>query len=526
MGPLARALIGGALCSCLILYVHPLSRPCMTGLIPQPREADRILTASSGGTGPLDIPQSTAEAGLWMQLGCARLASGQKLSREELESLLRISQGMQRWGQQFDNAFWPQMEAVFLDQLGDNSGARRAWEVATKCSNWRDYQSERLLDEADTNHAKLAWHVAGLYYQRRFYVGQAIYDYAKRAIDQTGKDSRDDLEFRYATLVNAHLMAIGAQSVDILRFAGQIADMALQPLPRPVMGADGKPKESYKAIREKARGQFYAALITLGFKDQADSAKRDYDLIDSQPVLTRQFRPSENAARIAAVSVFTSTLPGSLLLLAILGAILWPLGRLIINYSYDHAAFNLLPILAASVLLGLGAFLLKLPSLAIAVIFLCTLFIVLSPKNERARIPPELGSVFSWTIRFFALLFIGAVAACLAAVSTPAKLLLPSIIDASPGVIGNQFVLILGGVAAMLFAMMLLLAPMWAFVRRIRTPFVLGHAMKAFGMSLVAIGLAGVVLLGPICVYVDSMEKQTMKELVGNEPLHYYNEFQ
>ncbi len=498
----------------------------MTGLIPQPLHAQRILTASSGGSGPMDVPRSTAEAGLWMQLGCARLVSGHDLTKDELQSLVRISQGMQRAGAQFDNAFWPEMEAVFLEQLGDKKGARLAWEVATKCANWRDYQAARLLDEADTDHAALAWHVAGLYYQRRFYVGQAIHDFARRAIAQTGNESRADLEFRYATLVNAHVMANGAQSVEILRFAGQIADLSLQPLPSPILQPDGKPKESYKVIREKARGKFFDALNKLGFHEQAASAKRDYDEIDSQPVLTRQFRPAETGARIATISVLTATLPGGLLLLAILGAIIWPLGRWIISYSYDHSSFSLLPTLAAGILLSSLAFLLNLPPLAVLVIFLCTLFSLLSPKNQRSRMPPDLGGVFSWTIRLFALLFACAIVACLAAVSTPGRVLLPSIVNANPAVIGNQFVFILAGVATMLFAMLLLVAPMWAFVRRIRTPFVLGHAVKAFGSALLAVGLAGVVLLGPVCVYMDSMAKQTMKELVGNEPEHYYNEFQ
>lgn len=520
MTPLARALLGVALGSCLTLFIHPDSRPYMAGLVPRQAEVDSIRALSGAGTGPMVAPGSTAEASLWMQLGCARLDAGQKLSKEELSSLVRLARLMKRWTQptQFDNAFWPQMEAVFLDQLGDKAGSYKAWEEATKCAWWKDYQSARLLDEADKVHAQLAWHIAGLYYQRRFAVGSAVLNFAKKTIDKTGQESKPDIEFRYATLVNAHLIATGAQSVEILKYAGTIADLAIQP-PHQDPITD-------KAKREKARGRFYDSLNKLGYPDQATSARTAYAEIDSQPALTRQFRPKQTAALWASLALVTASLPDSLLLVALLGALIWPVGLFILRYSLDRSSIAWPPALIFGILLAVGVFALGLPPLAAVVALLCSLFLVFTPKNERSRLPSDLGAIFNWVVGLVAVLFTITVVGTLASVSTPAKLLLPSILQAGPDTLGIQLGVVLIGMAAILFALLLLLAPMWAFGRRVRTPFVLGLALRTFGMGLVIAGLGGAVLLGPLCVYADSKARGTLAELVGNEPLHYYNQFQ
>jgi len=520
MTPLARALVGVALGSCLTLFLHHLSRPYMTGLVPRPTDAASIREVSGAGTGPLDAPQSVAEIGLWMQLGCSRLAAGQKLSKEELQSLLQLADLAEKTKlpAQFNNAFWPQMQAVFYDQLGDRAKAEQAWLKATACENWNDYQSTRLLQKADDLQSPLAWHFAGLYYQRRHSVGQAILDYARRAIDQAGQETPRDLEFRYATLVNAHHLAVGARSVDMLDFASLISDTAIQP-PHTEPITDN-------ALREKARGKLTDALDRMGEHEQAASAKRDFSDIDGKIAETQPFKPADTAARLAIESIATASLPDALLIIAAIGAVAWPLGHLLLRFSLDHSSISWMPAIGFGCVLGIGAIWLALPPLAGLVGLLCAVLLIFTPKNERSRLPSDLGLMFTWTIGILSVLFVFSIAACLAALSTPAKLILPSILHENPMMIGNQFGLVLGGVAALVFALLLLVSPMWAFARRVRTPFVLGLAFRTFGIMLVAIGLGGTVILGPLCIYADSQAKKTMARLVGNEPEHYYEQFQ
>jgi hypothetical protein len=527
MNPLARALLGVALGSCLTLLIHPASRPFMTGLLPRPAEASEIRDISSPRVDTMRPPISTAEAGLWMQLGCERLTTGRPLSKPELQSLVGIARYMPRWSNpsQFNNAFWPQMEAVFLDRLGDTAGAQNAWKKAAKCEVWKDYQAARLLDEADhirESSGPMSWHLAGLYYQRRFSAGSAILDYARRLMGANGDVSKEGIELRYDTLVNAHLMANGAQSIEILKSAIAIANLATHDLATQV---PGQPLITERALREKARGKFYKDLNDLGFTDQASRAKDLYDEADSRPVLTTTFAPSTNAARIASESIVASTLPDSLLILALVGAIVWPAGLLLLRFANDHTTFTWPPTLIFGGVLGVSVVWLTLLPLAGLVALLCCLFLAFTPKNERSRLPSDLGHPFSWIVGLLSILFIAAVTGFFISLSTPAKLLLPSIFPSDPTSVGAQIPLVMIGLAVIFFALLLLVAPMWAFGRRVRTPYVLGLAFKTFGTVLVAVGLGGTVLLGPLCVYADYQARHTLKELVGNEPEHYYNIF-
>ena len=523
MTPLARALLGVALGSCLTLFIHPMSRPYLTGFIPRPGLGDIVVRASGHETGDMAKPRSVAEAGLWMQLGCEKLVDGKSLTTDELKSLVALSQYMETWGDpsQAENAFWPQMAAVFLDQLGDKTGARKSWESASKCLWWKDYQATRLLDTADKMRepdGPMAWHLAALYYQRQFAVGPAVLAYAKKALDATGQERPEDVQFRFESLTNAHLMAAGAQSIEILKYAGAIAELSFEP-PNSI-------PITVKSSKEKARGRFYQALVDMGKADEADTAKDIYNEIDSRPVLTLAGRPEDTAARWSAFSIITATLPGALLIVAIVGGLAWPAGLLAARFANDHKAFSWPPALVFGGVLGVGVFSLTVLPLAAIVALLASLFLVFTPKNERTKYPNDLGPFFAWTVGLLAVLFLIAIAGLVAGLSTPGHILLPSILKQPPSTVGNRSVLALGGVAAILFALLLLVAPMWAFGRRVRTPFVLGCAFQVFGKTLVAVGLAGVILLGPLSVYADSKARGTLFQLVGNEPEYYYNIFQ
>lgn len=520
MTPLARALLGVALGSCLTLFIDPDSRPYMTGFIPRSSVANIVKGASGAASGTMKEPRSVAEAGLWMQLGCERLASGRPLSKAELRSLVSLAGYVSTWDtepSQRENAFWPQMAAVFKAQLGDDAGARKSWEQASRDLWWKDYQSVRLLDTADqlrNPDGPMAWHLAALYYQRQFAVGPALLSYARKALEGTGIDKPQDIQFRFESLTNAHLMAEGAQSIRVLKYAGSIADMSYEPSSEfPITD---------KANKEKARGFFLKNLVGMGYPDEATAAKGFFNEIDTRPVLTLAGQPEETAAAWSAFSILTSNLPGALLIVAVIGGLLWSGGMVVSRYANDHRTFAWPPALVFGGVLGVGVFSLTFLPLAAIVALLSSLLLVFTPKNERSKFPSDLGPFFNWMVTILAILFIVVVVGFVSGLSTQAKILLPSILSASPGEVYRKFVLVLGGLAAILFALLLLIAPMWAFARRIRTPFVLGLALQNFAKSLVVLGLAGVIILGPLCIYADSRARGTLFELVGNEPEHYY----
>ena len=524
MTPLARALLGVALGSCLTLFIDPDSRPYMTGFLPRARLTEIVHQASGPRTGTMRRPTSVAEAGLWMQLGCERLATGGTLSRDELKSLVSLAQYMGNWGaepSQRENAFWPEMAAIFQDQLGDQKGARKSWELASKGIWWKDYQSARLLETADQMRmpdGPMAWHLAALYYQRQFAVGPVLLEYARKALATTGQTKPEDIQFRFESLYNAHLIAEGAQSITVLNYAAAIADLTYQTPTGLPIAEKGKDKD-------KARGLFTQALVDIGHVDEANMASSYLNEIDTRPVLAMAGHPKETSAGWSAFSILTSNLPGALVILALLGGVLWPLGLVISRYANDHRNFAWPPALLFGGVLGVGVFSLTFLPLAAMVALLSSLFLVFTPKNERSKFPSDLGPVFTWTVGFLGILFICVALGFISGLSTQGQILLPSILHASPAIVQKKFVLVLGGLAAILFALLLLLSPMWAFARRIRTPFVLGLAVQTFAKTLVLVGLAGVIVLGPLCIYADSRARGTLFELVGNEPEHYYNIF-
>ena len=527
MSPLARVLIGVALGSCFTLFLHRDSRPFMTGLVPRPTDAQAIREASSPPAAAMHVPVSTAEAGLWMELGSERMLSGRKLSQEELHSLSGLAQFMERWKQpdQYNNAFWHQMAAVFLNQLGDKQAARNEWEQASKCNLWRDYQAALLLNDADMmgrTHGSMAWQLAGLYYQRRVAVGEVIEDFARDLLKGVGEVSKDDVDLRYTTLVNAHLITQGAQSVAMLRYAVGISTLSVQPPDEPPISSTDK---HWRERLAKARGRFQDALNQLGMRSQADMTRSYFGETEAHTVMTMSFRPAQTAAQISAFSVLTATLPGSLLVVGLIGAVIWPLGLLALRFSNDHTTFSWPPALIFGGVLGISAMWLTFLPLAGVVALLCALFLAFTPKNERSRLPSDLGGVFSWTVGLLSALFAVAIVGFLASLSTPAKVLFPYILQSDPTQVAARLSVLLAGLAMIMFALLLLIAPMWAFAKRVRTPFVLGLAFKTFGMVLLIVGLAGTVVLAPICVYADSTARSTMKQLVGNEPEHYINIF-
>ncbi|MEA2554532.1 MAG: hypothetical protein QOJ65_2708 [Fimbriimonadaceae bacterium] len=529
MSPVARVLLGVALGSCITLLAHPSSRRYVTGFLPRPAEENVVRLASGHNTAQLQPPKSISQAGLWMQLGCEKLDTGHPISKRELQSLLTVARVSSQYAKdglrEFENAFWPQMSAVFLDQLGRTEEAKRQWLSAAKCTSWRDYQSARLLNEAQkmsNMEGPMAWQLAGLYYQRQYAVGPAILRYARKVLKGTSVDTKSELELRYATLTNANLMTKGAQSLPIVDYGIRMADLAVEGLP--LAPRKGKKPKGELRTKNELRGKLFAAMNAFGMTTEAAKAREIYDDNDSRLVIAKVLRPGETAARYAALSVVTATLTGDLLVLACLGGVMWLLGALVLRYSGVHSAFSWPPTVAFGSALGAGVYSVTLLPLAGLVALLSALFLVFTPKNERSRYPSELGAVFGWTVGVISVLFIVIGAAFLTALSTPAKLLSPEISLQFPTYGGDRSILL--GLAAIVLALLLLVAPMWAFARRIRTPFVLGFALRLFGRNVVALCLAGIVILGPLCVYADAKARDTLGELVGNEQAHYIFQFE
>jgi len=497
----------------------------MLGFLPKPR-SERVIEGAIGPRGgTMPRPQSIADAALWMQIACKKLEMGTDLSAPELRSLVGISDYMSTYSpagstSELSNAFWPQMSAVFLDRLGDAKGARARWLDASNRLVWKDYQASRLLDD-DNQMTSLdgaaAWHLASVYYQRDFSIGPILLQYTEKLLKGVGEKSKEDVTLRNECLKNAGLIAVNARSIQMLRYARQMGDLASMP-PGDVALRD-------PASVSKARGEFYASLVKLGYDQEATTASMIYSEMDSHAVMTTSFKPADNAARWSALSVATASLPGALILLTLVGAITLFLGMLVDRYALNNITFSWPVTAIVSVLLCAASFALSRSILVSFVTLLCALCLGATTKSERKKLPPDVGIVTGWLVAIMSTLFFLTIFGYLFESGTPGRILLPHILAHTPIVRVPEPSLFIG-LSVLIVSVMILVAPMWAAVRRVPTPFAAGLVFRTFGRTLLTMGLAGIVVLVPLCIYGDYQARNTLGELVGNEPYHYVRVFE
>src|SRR5262249_6091173 len=128
------------------------------------------------------------------------------------------------------------------------------------------------------------------------------------------------------------------------------------------------------------------------------------------------------------------------------------------------------PAAIAGTLLALGAYLITLLPLAAIAAFLCCLFLTLGPKRERRVRVDDLGPMFSFTAATLGLVVLALLAAFVLGISSSAVSILPSL-NVPREYLGGSGALL--GLAIIVLAILLLLAPLFAISLRVATPFVL-----------------------------------------------------
>jgi hypothetical protein len=136
-----RCLFGVILGSALTLAVHPLSRRFLFGIL----DATSPETISSiAGVKPAELPSpnNALNAAYWLQMASEKTVHGGSLSAKELETLIAIG----REGKKIerDNAYWPQMTAVFLNAARKPDEARNEWTIKRSDCCWTESDSQKM----------------------------------------------------------------------------------------------------------------------------------------------------------------------------------------------------------------------------------------------------------------------------------------------------------------------------------------------------------------------------------------------
>ena len=505
MSPAARAYYGAVLGALLTMVVHPVSRPyVLSGFLHWGDSPAAHTTPWIVGNVPrLPVPKSALDASLWLQAGAERLWARRPPSDAELESLIEVarSAGLE----EPENAYWTQMEAVFLGVLGRLQEADRAWMRAARAARWNDLQGARLIrvreDLARESGARMAWQLAYVYRLRSLANAQVIRAFGRAAVLRAGNAI---LAVRWAGVSNARLMRDGARSIE----GGQVAADMMEAVSHPA----GLAFTNSHRVLLLARYDLVNALAAEKRLEMSSQVAQAYDANDSWLGMTQRFDSQERIDLLSIFALAAITAPSALLAVAGFGGVLWLLGL----WATSSARVRLLfaPPLAPwiGVASAVAAYAATGLTLAPIAVVLCYVFLVFTPPQVRTLTPTDLGPLFRTVLGGLGCAMAVFFGAFFGSLSTPACELLAAI--GLPRDYYGGATLFLG-LAGIVLCMLPLMAPGWALVQRVPTPKVVAYALRALGRGLCSAALGIAVVVGPLAVYADRELNHTMQMLEG-----------
>lgn len=515
MSPWRRALFGGALGALLVLILHPASRPYYLSIL---HFGDSPFLRSTSllpeTVRRLDDPTTAPDAAYVVLVAAEAEQRKEELKAADFTRLLKLVRYWRR--EDPDNAFWPQMESLYLLRLGREDEAEQAWIAAGKCVRWDDYQTvriSRLVDGlAAESGTEMGWHWAYAYERRSPAIRRLLLRHARGMRDRHEADTRQGLEVRLATLRNGVLIRDGAKSNATGLIGMEIVELSSYP-PRFAIEVSQKKlilARQALANRFRAEGRLEdAARTERGFRDN-----------DAWLALVRPDVIPERADEVAWLALMTGTLPGIALSIALLGTLIAGVGWLVERSPRAQVVFAtpVAPVvgLVLAVLTYLGTELVF-PSLWVV---LCLTFFAFAPEHTRKIEPRDLGPFFRFTLVVLGLAWVGLIGLFLLGLTTAGVRLLPYL-GVPPEYTGGSMRLL--GMSGIVFGLVLLTAPAWGIVQRFAPPRLAGLAMREFGIGIAVFGLILAILAGPAAVLLDDDVREEMSQLAQNEPLYSQN---
>jgi len=496
-----RGFLGAALGAALTLALHPASRPYVLSCLVAPQ----MPSASS----PDPVPNNVGDLSDWMT------AIGDRFETRGKPPVVEIRNAIQAatLGKKLDprNAYWYQMLAALDHSDGEEKLAKSEWADAASLDTWNDYQSSQLMKErnriAGAFGAAQSWQLADVYYQRTENAVALISEYARSLVRHSPIDTSDGLVARADTVLNGALLRQGSRSIRIGMEGAKMSEMACHPQN---MATQGQPHRLFlQRINMQNR------LRELGHADLADEVHKCYNETDAWDAFEDEDDASSFASEASFLSLLYSSLPSLLFVVGVSGFFVWLLGYSLRKVERIGTAAALI----GGVALAVGAYGTTRLPLAAVVTFLCSLFLVFGPRQERRGRIDDLGPMFSFTMGAMGLVFMLLFGAFVVGSGAPAISVLPAQGDVPSEYFGGSGVLL--GLAIMVLAILLLVAPLFATALRVGTAFVLSLALRKFGAFLGYLSLGAFVIGTPICIYLDGGNSISLGRLVSNEPVFY-----
>jgi len=512
MNRLRRIGIGALIGAILTLALHPISRRYVLTPFTEIGRSQAMGQTLwlPRNLNVLPVPRDTLIASVWMQTGAEILVAGRTISPGDLDRLIEVAEASAKGDP--DNAFWPQIDAVFLLKAGKKERAIQQWLRASHATQWNDYQSHRLQrvkeDLQPVDGGPMAWHAAAAYFQRST-AGTRAFEWMLRSFFKLQLSGPDELQLRIATLRNGRLIREGARSVIVGDYGANMIEVAAQPLQL-------RPKQTPKE-QILARYDFVASVRPFGERivEEVDDAYRTNDAWFALAVPTQA---QESAKGYSAAAILLACIPGILLGIAIVGLVLRGIVFLFEEMPKSQALLQppIAPILG--IFAGIALYMQTGLALAAIAVAMCFGFLAYEPARVRKHRPERLGAGFSVAVTSLSVLFAILIGGFWLGMSAPCQEILPNLPVPVDAFGGNTLLLSL---AALVLSLLLLAAPGWAIVERVPTPFATVVTLREFSRRLFWGAIIASVIATPLAVYLDNQVQESMTVLLTNEPARY-----
>lgn len=515
MSPLQRGLVGAAMGSLAVLAIHPGSRPFLLSTFSGwgPGRTLRSSPLIFSNLTTLPQPNSPVAASLWVDaiVAASRNGTATSLDFERALSCVTIMSNRDP-----DNAFWRQIEAVIRSKIGDEDAAESAWLQASKAARWDNQAGTRnvlVLEEFQrADGVSLAWHGVAVKRLESTAVIQEIEAFARSRLRSKGTIAREDLVFRFATLVNGRLVRDGAKSFTtglmgygIVELASYPQDIRIPTTPRKLL---------------LARTGLTSGLQQAGLNAEAEFVSETFKANDGWKALMPLDEADHRFHEFGAWAMLTVSLPGAFFLVALAGASLWGLGELLRRPSLKRLIRpSAAPILGLFV--GILVWRATQQGLAAVCVAASMGFLAFTPPGARSVEQTDLGNAFLRANMIIATIFFVPSVLFVFYVNTPSWEVLTSL-DPSHVYKVNTSAFAIPAIIAIAFA--LVSAPAWAYGLRVTTTFALSATLRTMGKQVFVACLTLAIIVTPLAASIDRGLNERLRKIVTNEPMYYYLE--
>jgi len=507
-------MIGALLGAIGVLLWNGISRPYSIYLFSQ--AASRPVVARSRwiteNQKVLVPPRTALEASLWADAGAHQIRSNKKPTKADLHNLL---EAVQIGGKlEPNNAYWPQMEALFSQMLGNRQDAIKQWIAASKKPKWNDHQADRLhrvvVEIEKSSGHRSSWPLFALTAFKDDNAAQLLLRLANSMVLGTSLTAQKDLKLRFATIVNGCLIRDYGSSIPIFRVGSDMMELASYP-----PGMEAYPSNKALVL---ARINLVNKLRESGLTDEAEFVYRQYQENDARNYYIGSVAPETRMRNNAIASVLVATVPSCLLGVSIVSIFIWIAGGLMLRYPVLQRVLTIpyAPIIGVTVAVLIYFYLgLMLLALSAAATFA---FATFAPTNERTRPSQDLGPFFRFSIIMVGTMLTAILGVFLISL-TEASQISNYIIQAPEEFAAGSIAMVVLAIACL--GLLVLIAPAWAIVRKLKTPWVFAIGLRDLGKGLFLGSAMLSVIACPIAVSLDQSLYAKGNALLDKEPLYY-----